>query len=214
MWTLPLHEHSRPLLMKSVGSSKPCSAFGCLRLPGQRILPDVTDEISRKAQERGLNRRLCKRYSMKSSERYVFDTNVLVSALLFAQGKPGESLCIPPTSGQIITSLEMLIELAGVLSRPKFDRYLLREERERILQAFIHEAVLIEPTEHIDVCRDPKDNMVLELAVSGRAAHIVTGMTTCLYSTLSEASQLPRLTYSLPAFRQRRECKCRTRYLS
>ena len=69
----------------------------------------------------------------------------------------------------------MLRELDEVLSRPKFDRYLLREERERFLQAFIHEAALVEVTEHVEVCRDPKDNAVLELAKSGKATHIVTG---------------------------------------
>lgn len=30
-------------------------------------------------------------------------------------------------------------------------------------------------TEQIDTCRDPKDNMVLELAVNGKARCIVTG---------------------------------------
>ncbi len=108
-------------------------------------------------------------------ERYVFDTNVLVSALLLAQGKPRRAFDEALVRGQILTSLEMLTELDNVLSRPKFDKYLLREERERFLQAFIQEAVLVEVTEHIDVCRDPKDNMVLELAVSGGASHIVTG---------------------------------------
>lgn len=112
---------------------------------------------------------------MKTSERYVFDTNVLVSALLFAPGKPRKAFDIALARGHIITSFEMLSELADVLSRPKFNRYLLQEERERFLQAFIHEAILVEVTEHIDVCRDPKDNIVLELAVSGGATHIVTG---------------------------------------
>jgi putative PIN family toxin of toxin-antitoxin system len=76
---------------------------------------------------------------------------------------------------QILTSLELLTELDEVLSQPKFNRYLRREESTRFLQAFIQQAVLIEVTEHIEVCRDPKDNMVLELAVSGGARHIVTG---------------------------------------
>lgn len=62
-----------------------------------------------------------------------------------------------------------------VLSQPKFNRYLRREARTRFLQAFIQQAGLIEVTEHIEVCRDPKDNMVLELAVRGGARHIVTG---------------------------------------
>jgi predicted nucleic acid-binding protein len=34
---------------------------------------------------------------------------------------------------------------------------------------------LIEITEAIHACRDPKDNMILELAVSGQANTIVSG---------------------------------------
>lgn len=112
---------------------------------------------------------------MRSSDPYVFDTNVLVSALLFSQGKPRQAFDAAFVRGHVLTSLEMLRELDDVLTRPKFDRYLLREERERFLQAFIREAILIEVTEHVDVCRDPKDNAVLELAISGGATHIVTG---------------------------------------
>jgi len=34
---------------------------------------------------------------------------------------------------------------------------------------------LVEVTNSISICRDPKDNMYLELALSGNAACIVTG---------------------------------------
>jgi putative PIN family toxin of toxin-antitoxin system len=112
---------------------------------------------------------------MRTSERYVFDTNVLVSALLHSLGKPRQVFDIALRNGQILTSLVMLRKLDAVLSRPKFDRYLLREERERFLQAFIREAALVEVTERLDVCRDPKDNAVLELALGGGATLIVTG---------------------------------------
>jgi putative PIN family toxin of toxin-antitoxin system len=110
-----------------------------------------------------------------SSEQYVFDTNVLVSALLYSHGTPRHAFDVALAQGQVLTSFEMLIELGEVLARPKFDRYLLREERERFLQAFISVAALIEVVDHVDVCRDPKDNAVLELALSGGATHIVTG---------------------------------------
>ena len=36
-------------------------------------------------------------------------------------------------------------------------------------------AHLVEPDEAISVCRDPKDNMVLEAALAGGAKFIVTG---------------------------------------
>lgn len=112
---------------------------------------------------------------MRTNERFVFDTNVLVSALLVSQGKPRHAFDTAFARGKVLTSLDMLRELDRVLSRPKFDKYLHKEERERFLQAFIHEAVLIEIVEQVDVCRDPKDNAVLELAVSGGASSIVTG---------------------------------------
>ncbi len=34
---------------------------------------------------------------------------------------------------------------------------------------------LIEITETVNICRDPKDNKLLELAVSGKANFIITG---------------------------------------
>lgn len=49
------------------------------------------------------------------------------------------------------------------------------EERERFLEALVREAELVEITEEIYVCRDPKDDQILELAVNGKASCIVTG---------------------------------------
>ncbi|MDQ6694159.1 MAG: putative toxin-antitoxin system toxin component, PIN family [Chloroflexota bacterium] len=69
----------------------------------------------------------------------------------------------------------MLRELDEVLSRPKFDRYLSREARERFFQAFVVNTTLVHVTEQFTVCRDPEDNAVLELAVSGGATYIITG---------------------------------------
>ena len=37
------------------------------------------------------------------------------------------------------------------------------------------QAQAINITETISACRDPKDNKILELAVSGNASHIITG---------------------------------------
>ena len=41
--------------------------------------------------------------------------------------------------------------------------------------AFMGEAELVEITERVEVCREPKDDQILELAVSGNADCIVTG---------------------------------------
>lgn len=72
-------------------------------------------------------------------------------------------------------SLSLLKELQAVLSRPKFDRYVTREEREQFLAALLHEAVLVEVTAQVQVCRDPKDDQVLDAAINGQATCIITG---------------------------------------
>ena len=112
---------------------------------------------------------------MNHDRRYVFDTNTLVSALLFENSNPGKAFRRALGSGIILLSTSTLQELSEVLKREKFDRYLTADEREIFLHALVDRAMLIEPDEEIWECRDPKDNKFLELAVSGHAAYIVSG---------------------------------------
>jgi uncharacterized protein len=107
--------------------------------------------------------------------RYVFDTNVIVSALLFENGKPAQALRHALANGEILLSLDLLEELNEVLGRKRFDRYVTSEEREEFLQALVERAVLIEITENVQECRDPKDDKFLELALNGAAQYIISG---------------------------------------
>ena len=112
---------------------------------------------------------------MKSKDRFVFDTNVLVSAALLSDSKPAEAFRRARQIGEILSSVPVAAELNEVLGRDKFDRYITREDRERFLVAFLRAAIVIEITEPIVACRDPKDDKFLELAVNGSATCIVTG---------------------------------------
>ncbi len=107
--------------------------------------------------------------------RFVFDTNVIVSASLLAGSVPGRAFDKALDEGRILTSVPALLELAEVLSRKKLNKYLLEEERMRFLVALLKEAELVEVTEVVTDCRDTKDNKFLELAVSGQAGCIVSG---------------------------------------
>ncbi|NET40490.1 MAG: putative toxin-antitoxin system toxin component, PIN family [Okeania sp. SIO2B3] len=105
----------------------------------------------------------------------VIDTNIIVSALIFSKSTTMQAFREAKENGLILISAEILSELIDVLSRQKFDRYLSREIREYFLANLTKETELIAITETIDICRDPKDNKFLELAVSGNATHIITG---------------------------------------
>jgi putative PIN family toxin of toxin-antitoxin system len=110
-----------------------------------------------------------------SKPRYVFDTNMIVSAVLFEQSMPGQTCVAALRHGEVVVSVALLTEIQAVLGRKKFDRYLLPEERERFLARLVLEATLIDVTDGIQACRNPKDDKVLELAVSSNATCIITG---------------------------------------
>jgi putative PIN family toxin of toxin-antitoxin system len=107
--------------------------------------------------------------------RFVFDTNVIVSAALLAGSIPRQAFDKALDEGRILISVPVLLELAEVLSRKKLNKYLLEEERMRFLAALLKEAELVEITDAVTDCRDIKDNKFLELAVSGKADCIVSG---------------------------------------
>lgn len=107
--------------------------------------------------------------------RYVFDTNVIISSLLFEGSKPDLAMRYALKHGDILFSLELIEEIDEVLSRPKFAKYITDEEREEFLDGFIDRGILIEVVDIIQECRDPKDDKILELAMSGKADLIVSG---------------------------------------
>ena len=112
---------------------------------------------------------------MRSDPRCVFDTNVLVSALLFDAGKPARAFFTVLRRGEVIVSADVVSEVSEVLGRERFRQYVTEEQRERFLQGLLRETTLVEIQETVRVCRDPKDDKFLELDVNGRADCIVSG---------------------------------------
>lgn len=62
-------------------------------------------------------------------KRFVFDTNVIVSALLIKKSVARDSLDRARKFGEILLSVDVIDELFDVLSRPAFDRYIDEEDR-------------------------------------------------------------------------------------
>jgi putative PIN family toxin of toxin-antitoxin system len=106
---------------------------------------------------------------MSPETRVVFDTNVLVSALLFEHSIPGQAVFQALDEGKVLISQELVLELQSVLNRSKFDRYLDTEDRELFLELLILQGEFVVVSTTIASCRDPKDNHLLSLAVEGDA---------------------------------------------
>ena len=117
----------------------------------------------------------------------VLDTNVLISGL-FWQGTPKiildshryQASYILILSPEIINEIRLKL-LTKFKIAPKTIKILIRE-----IQKY---AELVTPHYETDICRDKKDNMILDTAVSGRADYIVTGDKDLL--TLEKFQKIP-----------------------
>ena len=107
--------------------------------------------------------------------RVVLDANVIVSALLFANSTPKIAFEKALRRGIILMSDALSEELGRVLVRRRFDRYVSPEDRIKLFDGLTRDAEFVEITETVQVCRDPEDDRILELAVNGNADYIVTG---------------------------------------
>ena len=67
--------------------------------------------------------------------RSVFDTNVLVSALLVPGSKPRLALDLVLQRGEFLLSFETLAELSEVLTRKRFRAYVREEDVRHFLAA-------------------------------------------------------------------------------
>jgi putative PIN family toxin of toxin-antitoxin system len=79
------------------------------------------------------------------------------------------------SEGIPLMSEATLAELAEVLSRPKFDRYASIQERQQFLRLLGGLARVVPIQHRIQVCRDPKDDMLLHVALNGEARYLITG---------------------------------------
>lgn len=107
--------------------------------------------------------------------RVVLDTNIVFSALRFANGRLAwirehwqSNRCVP------LISRATAAELTRVLSYAKFR--LKADDMLEMLSAYIPYCETVEPLEKCPInCRDTKDQMFLDLAQSGNANLLVTG---------------------------------------
>ena len=105
----------------------------------------------------------------------LLDTNIILSAAFSRTSTSAKALKIAFQKHRVIASFESYSELKEVLYRKKFDALISPEDRRLVLKNYLKDTDLIHPEERIFACRDPKDNIILELAVAGKADFIITG---------------------------------------
>lgn len=110
--------------------------------------------------------------------RAVVDTNILVRSIIKPQGSVGPVLQrLRRREYTLLLSRATLDELVDVLHRPRLRvKYSLTDSGLRaVIRLIVLRSELVRPNERVAVCRDPKDDMFLEVAAAGNADVIVSG---------------------------------------
>lgn len=112
--------------------------------------------------------------SDKNGMKVVIDTNIWISyligsLLLYLDEK------IISKDIKIVVSEEMLKELSEVVSRPKFKNIFTAKRVKELFSLLDCYAIVVSPSKSVDICRDSKDNFLLEVALEGKADYLVTG---------------------------------------
>lgn len=106
----------------------------------------------------------------------VIDTNLLISAMISPNSIIHEAIYKALDENTICVSPETLAEFLEVARRDKFLRFIKNlSERENFINDIVQASTVIEPIYTVTDCRDPKDNIFLELALSCSAQYLVSG---------------------------------------
>ena len=110
-----------------------------------------------------------------TSLKLVIDTNILISAALSSQGAPARLVRCVLAQHQLVFSQPTFDELRSRIYRPKFDRYISLEGRERLLHDFNACAHWVDIGEPAVYCRDRDDDKFIETALTAQASYLVSG---------------------------------------
>ena len=106
--------------------------------------------------------------------RIVLDTNLWISFLISKKYKKLSAL-IEQSSIRLIFSLHLFEEFLEVVNRPKFEKLFSKSDISRLIDLFDAYGELVEVTTDVHICRDNKDDFLLNLSIDGQADYLITG---------------------------------------
>lgn len=104
----------------------------------------------------------------------VYDTNIIISGLLFSGKQRTLLRHVIDHSVQLIISHSIIEEISDVIGRNKFK--VQRELQVISIAELIELSKIVYPSKKVNIVEnDPDDNMIIECAMEGDADYIVTG---------------------------------------
>jgi putative PIN family toxin of toxin-antitoxin system len=107
-------------------------------------------------------------------QKIILNTNLWISFLITNKLNFIEEL-FENKKTEILYSAELINELESVIKRPKFKKYFSAASVELLLDFFLEKGIFITVSSNKEICRDQKDNFLLNLSVDGKADYLITG---------------------------------------
>lgn len=114
---------------------------------------------------------------MVKKDRIVVDTGVLISAFAYG-GIPAKAVQRAFKESKIFISPDILEEYRNVPLLLEKRKKITHQQLKSLLQGiaiFVSKAELLYPQEKLKLCRDEKDNMILECCLKANADILITG---------------------------------------
>ena len=108
--------------------------------------------------------------------RVIADTNAWISRFILPTSLTGQRLKRLSADKRItlVFSQTLKEELRAVLQRPKFRKYITAENL-TVFRAYLDAFPTTPVTSAVELCRDPKDNFLLNLALDSQADYLLSG---------------------------------------
>jgi hypothetical protein len=108
------------------------------------------------------------------NKKIILDTNLWISFLITKNFNQIEKMI---ESGKItlVFSDELIEEFIEVVGRPKFKKYFSKKDVEKVFAYFDQFGELFSVKSNIKICRDKKDNFLLNLSADSNADYLLTG---------------------------------------
>jgi len=108
------------------------------------------------------------------NKKIILDTNLWISFLISKKLNQIDTL-IESNKITLVFSNELMEEFIEVVSRPKFKKYFSKNDIQKLLIYFDKYGKLFKIKSNVKVCRDDKDNFLLNLSIDSKADYLITG---------------------------------------
>ncbi len=108
------------------------------------------------------------------NKKVIIDTNLWISFLITKKYSIIDKF-IEEKSITLLFSEELMEEFLVVVKRKKFEKYFSNENINEILNLFDKYGKLFKISSNVLICRDAKDNFLLNLAIDAKADFLITG---------------------------------------